>query len=127
MHNDEYGLVLPLPLVPYQVYLLVLHSKTNPQVLEFAENLYRDLKNARIDVLFDDRYESPGVKFNDADLLGIPLRITIAERGITSGEVEFKLRHQKEKLAIPVDEILTTCMNALLRLDREAARISVRE
>ena len=73
-HQDEFGLNLPVSIAPYQVHLVVLPSKKSDQPVIVAEELYRDLQRARIEVLFDDRNESAGVKFNDADLIGNPLK-----------------------------------------------------
>jgi len=121
-HNDPYGLILPFSLAPFQVHLIVLPSKNSDQPLEFAEKLYQELQRARIDVLYDDRKESPGIKFNDADLLGIPLRITVAEKSLSQGQVEFKLRHEKEKTSVMAEEAVSTCMHNLLKLEREIAQ-----
>ena len=78
-NNDEKGIIWPLPIAPYQVHLVAL-SPDSPQVGEAAEKLYEELQAAGLEVLFDDRLESPGVKFNDADLLGMPLRLTVSPR-----------------------------------------------
>ncbi len=125
--NDKFGLVWPVSLTPYQVHLVVLHSKISDLPLEFAENLYQELQRARIEVLFDDRKESPGVKFNDADLLGIPLRITVAEKSLSQGQVEFKIRHEEEKTYVPQEDVVMQCMHTLLRLEREIAQSLVNE
>jgi prolyl-tRNA synthetase len=124
--NDDYGLIWPISLTPYQVHLVVLPSKNTDQPQVFAENLYQELQRARIEVLFDDRKESPGVKFNDADLLGIPLRITVAERSLAQGLVEFKIRHEKEKQSIPLEDVLPQTMHTLLRLERAIAQSLVK-
>ncbi|MDO9086630.1 MAG: proline--tRNA ligase [Anaerolineaceae bacterium] len=121
-YHDQYGLILPLPIAPYQVHLVLLPSKNSNQPLEFADKLYQDLQNARIDVLYDDRKESPGIKFNDADLIGIPLRITVAEKSLSQGQVEFKIRHENEKSSVPVEDAVTTCMHSLLKLERDIAQ-----
>jgi prolyl-tRNA synthetase len=78
---------------------------------------------ARIDVLFDDRSESPGVKFNDADLIGIPLRITVAEKSLNQGGVEMKLRREKEKKLVKLADILPTTMHTLLQLERDVSQL----
>ena len=71
-----------------------------------ANQIYHLLLENGIDVLFDDRDVSPGVKFNDADLIGIPIRLTVSERAMANGGVEFKLRHQPQKNIIALDLIL---------------------
>lgn len=75
--RDGKGIIWPLSIAPYHIYLCPLHFE-NPQVAAEAEKLYADLETEGVEVLFDDRRESPGVKFNDADLLGIPIRVTIS-------------------------------------------------
>jgi prolyl-tRNA synthetase len=98
-YNDEYGLILPITVAPYHVHLVVLSGKKDEsdQTLQAAEKLYQDLTAAGIEVLFDDRDESPGVKFNDADLIGVPLRLTVGSRSLKNGGIEAKLRNQQEK------------------------------
>ena len=101
---DEQGIIWPLALAPYQVYLCTL-GKENPEVSSAAEKLYKDLTAENIEILFDDRQESPGVKFNDADLLGIPLRVVISPRTLKSQSVEIKMRSDKESRYLPLDGI----------------------
>jgi prolyl-tRNA synthetase len=102
-HHDEHGLIWPVTVAPYQVHLVLLRGKGNPQAEETADKLYVDLQAAGIEVLYDDRDESPGVKFNDADLIGLPIRITVSERALGQGGVELKLRHQPDKSIVPLD------------------------
>ena len=90
-HNDENGLVWPLSVAPYQVHLVVLAKGESP-AKEAAETVYAQLGAAGVEVLFDDRQENAGVKFKDADLLGIPLRLTVGDRGLKNGIVELKKR-----------------------------------
>ena len=71
---------------------------------EQAEGLYNALGAAGVEVLFDDRDERPGVKFNDADLIGIPIRITVSERSLADGNVEYKLRRDADRSAVPYDD-----------------------
>lgn len=98
-HNDEQGLCWPIAVAPYEVHLVALRGG-----FEAAEQLYADLKKAGIEVLFDDRDESPGVKFNDADLIGIPIRVTAGKRSLDEGGVELKLREEKDRSLVPLDE-----------------------
>ena len=107
-HHDEHGLVWPISVAPFDVHLILLAGKsTTPgiDVRNIANKLYQDLSLAGIEVLFDDRNESPGVKFNDADLIGIPIRLTVSERTLQSGCVEIKLRTDANKSIIPTDQI----------------------
>ncbi len=101
-YHDSYGLTLPPSVAPFDVALVVLKGD---EVAKIADRLYRDLREADIAVLFDDRFTSPGVKFKDADLRGIPLRITVSERALQQGGVEFKLRTQKERSIVPLKSI----------------------
>ena len=105
-YHDEYGLIWPISVAPFQVHLVVLVGKGGPESLETAEKLYQDLENAGIEVLYDDRLESPGVKFNDADLIGAPIRLTVSERALKSGGVEYKRRDQGERQVVPLDELI---------------------
>ncbi len=124
---DNYGLIMPYTLTPFQVHLVVLPSKTSEQPLQIAEQLYQDLRRARISILFDDRKESPGVKFNDADLIGIPLRITVAEKSLTQGNLEFKLRSEKDRSTVPLEDAVPHTMHILMKLDRFIAQQSTQE
>jgi prolyl-tRNA synthetase len=102
--HDNEGTIWPLSIAPYHIYLCPLHLE-NPQVATKAEKLYADLEAQSLEVLFDDRKESPGVKFNDADLLGIPIRVTISPRTLETNSVEIKRRSEKEATFISLDEI----------------------
>ena len=106
-HHDEYGLIWPLSIAPYHVHMVMLPGKKNRDEVEVvATRFYRDLQAEGIDVLFDDRYDSPGVKFNDADLIGLPIRATISARNLGEKVVEIKRRDQKEKRLIPIDNAI---------------------
>ena len=122
-NNDQFGLILPYLVSPFQVHLVVLPSKNSNEPTLNAEKIYKELMRARIDVLFDDRSESPGTKFNDADLIGIPLRITVAEKSLNQGGVEMKLRREKEKKLVNLADIIPTTMHTLLQLEREVAQL----
>jgi prolyl-tRNA synthetase len=100
--HDGKGIIWPLSIAPYQVYLCPL-SLEKSAVLPTAEKTYYELQKEGIEVLFDDREESPGVKFNDADLLGIPLRLTLSPRTLQSHSIEAKWRTEKEAQLLPLD------------------------
>ena len=102
--HDDKGIIWSLPLAPYHIYLCPLYLE-NPQVAATAENLYAELEAEGLEVLFDDRRESPGVKFNDADLLGIPIRVTISPRTLEKDSVEIKKRSEKETQLVPLEGI----------------------
>jgi len=105
IHNDERGLNWPsAETAPFDVHLTLLSSKTGQPESEAAA-LYERLSAAGYSVLFDDRGDSPGVKFNDADLIGVPLRITVSERALRNGGVELKLRAGGDAAVIPLDQV----------------------
>ena len=101
-NHDENGIVFPIPVAPFEVSILPLQMH-NDDVVNAADKIYEDLVKSGIDVLLDDRDERAGVKFNDADLLGIPVRITVGSRGLKNGEVEVKLRSEAESFTVPLD------------------------
>ena len=104
-HHDDKGIIWPVSIAPYHVYLCPLYQKDS-KAPEIAEKLYADLEAAGIEVLFDDRKESPGVKFNDADLLGIPFRVTVSPRTLEKTAVELKKRSEKDSQIVPLTEII---------------------
>jgi len=103
-NHDDKGIIWPTPIAPYHIYLCPLHREGS-KVSEIAENLYAELESEGLEVLFDDREESPGVKFNDADLLGIPIRVTVSPRTLEKDSVELKWRSQKETELVPIGGI----------------------
>ncbi|MFP4395450.1 MAG: proline--tRNA ligase [Anaerolineales bacterium] len=121
-HNDEYGLIWPITIAPYQVHITALTGR-DEKVAQIADRLYADLKAAGVEALYDDRDESPGVKFNDADLLGMPLRITVGSRGLKKGVVELKRRDRLERASVPLDKIIATVQAEIAAL---AAKIEAR-
>ena len=126
-YHDDYGLIMPVSIAPFQVHLIVLPSKKSDEPVKVAEQLYQDLVRARIEVLFDDRNESAGVKFNDADLIGNPLRITVAEKSLSQGVIEFKLRNEKDRFTVPLEDAVSKSFEMLLKLDRDIAQKVVQE
>jgi prolyl-tRNA synthetase len=106
-NHDEKGIIWPPTLAPYRVYLCPLY-KEGSKVEEVAEKLYAELEAEGLEVLFDDRPESPGVKFNDADLLGIPLRLTVSPRTLDKDSVELKKRSEKESELVPLADVVKT-------------------
>jgi prolyl-tRNA synthetase len=112
-HHDDYGLRWPASIAPFHVHLVLLAKKA-PQAVEVADRLYTELWAAGIEVLYDDREEpSPGVKFNDADLLGLPLRITVSARSLEQGGVELKRRSRDERQVVPLDSLLDVVQREL--------------
>ncbi|MFC1899230.1 proline--tRNA ligase [Chloroflexota bacterium] len=121
--HDDKGIIWPTSVAPYQVHLCPLY-RDNSDVAETAENIYSELKNQDLEVLFDDRDESPGIKFNDADLLGVPLRITVSQRTLEKNSAEIKWRTEKEAELMPlkglsgkIKELINTCLAELSNPD----------
>ncbi|HET7768682.1 MAG TPA: proline--tRNA ligase [Chloroflexota bacterium] len=104
-HHDERGIVWPAPVAPYDVHLVALNVD-NPEVKSAAERVYAELSAAHRAVLYDDRVESPGVKFNDADLIGLPVRITVGPRGLREGVVEVRDRASGGNRQVPLTGVL---------------------
>jgi prolyl-tRNA synthetase len=116
-NHDDKGIIWPIAIAPYQIYLCPLRLE-NPNVAEAAEKLYQSLTRKNLEVLFDDRDESPGVKFNDADLLGIPLRLTISPRTLESQSIEIKWRKEKQTELVPLEEITTKIKKLLQKTQK---------
>ncbi len=103
-NHDENGMILPMPLAPFQVLVTMLNPKDD-QVREAAEKLYQQLLALNIETLLDDRDERPGIKFKDADLIGIPLRVTVGARNLKEGNVELKIRKSGVTSMFSLDEM----------------------
>ncbi|HSQ26677.1 MAG TPA: His/Gly/Thr/Pro-type tRNA ligase C-terminal domain-containing protein, partial [Anaerolineales bacterium] len=122
-HHDQYGLTWPVTVTPYAVQMVLLGGKNKPggqDTRKIADQLYHQLNSAAIEVLLDDRDESPGVKFNDADLIGNPLRVTVSERALSSGGVEYKHRALPEKEIIPIEQVITRIAKDIQLMEAEA-------
>jgi len=119
-NHDEGGILWPLSIAPYEVHLLALQPK-DQGVMDACERLYKELGDAGLEVLFDDRKERPGAKFADADLIGIPLRIAVGKRTLGEGEVEFKWRADAEASRVPVEDIVGKVAE-LARTEKERLR-----
>jgi prolyl-tRNA synthetase len=113
-HHDDQGLCWPPSLAPFDVHLVGLCRDPEP-----CDDLYESLIGAGLSVLFDDRSERAGVKFNDADLMGVPVRLTLGDRSLSRREVEMKLRREAERLSLPIDEAAHRSRAELDRIQRE--------
>ncbi len=113
-YSDDYGLMWPISVAPYHVHIVALRGGE-----EQAEKLYGDLQAAGIEVLYDDRKGSPGVKFNDADLIGIPIRLTTSERSSTENSVEVKLRSEKDRSEVPYGDAVSHVIELKIKLETE--------
>jgi prolyl-tRNA synthetase len=115
-HHDEYGLTWPVTVAPYHVHLVTLPGG---EAEGAATRLYDELRAAGIEVLFDDRNERPGVKFMDADLIGLPLRITLGEKSLKKGGAELKRRNSKESVITPLDKTVEKVRLEIRELETE--------
>lgn len=116
-YHDEYGIVWPLMVAPYHAIITIINNK-NEEQKELGEKLYKDLQNKGIEVLLDDRKERPGVKFNDRDLIGIPIRITVG-RGAKENIVEYSTRRDGENIEISAVEIMDRIKDEFKKEDIE--------
>ena len=110
---DENGIIFPLSMAPFAVVICPIGWEKSEAVKTAANQLYADLQQAGVDVLLDDRGERPGVMFAESDLMGIPHRIVIGDRGLAENKVEYKARTQKEAHNLLVSEVLSLIRNAL--------------
>ena len=111
--NDEKGIIFPLSMAPFELVICPIGMDKSELVKNTAEKLYQDCKNAGIDVLLDDRNERPGVMFAESDLIGIPHRIVIGERGLSAENVEYKARNQADAQHILLQDALIGIKHAL--------------
>ena len=111
-NHDAAGIIWPEPIAPFRVVLVPLNAPKSPKVRELADQLYAELQAAGIDVLLDDRDARPGVKFADAELLGIPHRVVISDRGIEAGKLEYRHRRASANEDWPMGEVLARLLAA---------------
>jgi len=102
--NDKDGIIFPVSIAPFEV-IIVTVNQDDTEVVQTAEKIYSELKDKGVEVLLDDRDERAGVKFKDADLIGIPVRITVGKKAIQQGNVEIKLRTEPKPRLIPVGDV----------------------
>jgi len=117
-HHDERGLMWPAAIAPYPVHMVVLPGREVDTGV-IAASVEAALTAADLEPLVDDREESAGVKFNDADLIGLPVRLTVSERAYKQGGVEFKLRDSAESRVIPLEQIVKEVRMAIDLLSQE--------
>lgn len=109
-HHDQHGIIWPKTMAPFDIVILPLNHHKNPQVLETAHHLYDEMRAKGLDVLLDDRDERPGVKFADADLIGIPQRLIISEKTLAEQKIEYRLRYENCAKLVPLDNIIDICL-----------------
>lgn len=120
-HHDENGLRWPITVAPYHVHLVGLFSNSR-EIRNTAEELYDRLQAEGIEVLLDDRDEPAGVKFKDADLIGLPLRLTVSERSLQGGGVELKRRYSQERTIVALEEVIARVKVEMQAMNEEIAQ-----
>ena len=115
-HHDEKGIAWPISIAPYTVHLIGLGLHKSQEAVKVCNEIHDALEKIGIDVLFDDRDVSPGIKFNDADLIGLPFQLIVGEKGLQQGQLELKIRKTHERLSIAIsldDTLVLTVVNAI--------------
>jgi len=110
-NHDENGIIWPIPIAPFEV--VIITTGKDAEVARVAEGIYSELREKGVDVILDDRDERAGVKFNDADLIGFPLRITVGSKGLANGTVEWSLRRDRQKQNASPSEVVTRVIERL--------------
>ena len=106
-NHDQRGIVFPSPIAPFEACLVPIGFHKSAAVRQAAEQLYAELGAAGVDVLMDDREERPGVLFADMDLIGIPHRVVLSERGLAAGNAEYKGRRDEKPRELPLKDIVS--------------------
>jgi prolyl-tRNA synthetase len=115
--HDKDGIIWPVAIAPFHIHMVVLDPE-NVEVMQAAELMYRELQMRGLEVLMDDRAERPGVKFKDADLLGMPVRLNIGGRGMQAGEVELITRRTKEMQKVKIESAVEKVTELVRELGR---------
>ena len=115
-NHDEMGIIWPHAIAPFDVIIVPIGLHKSEQVANTAETIYNKLLATGFDVLLDDRDERPGVMFAEADLLGIPHRLVIGDRGLKQGTIEYKQRTAAKAETLPLDGVIDT-LSALIEAD----------
>ncbi len=114
-NSDEWGIRWPVSIAPFEV-IVTPANVTDPKSKEVSDTIYADLKAKGVEVLLDDRDERAGIKFKDADLIGIPVRVTVGEKSLAKGVVEIKLRTEAKAEEVPLDKAIEKTLELVLRL-----------
>jgi prolyl-tRNA synthetase len=112
-NNDKYGIIWPQSVAPFDLAIVPMNMHKSHRIPDIANSLYQGLKDAGVDVLFDDRKERPGVMFNDMELVGVPFTLVIGERNLDENKVELKNRRTGEKLMIDIDTAIESIKAAM--------------
>jgi len=121
-NNDENGIIWPVAVAPFHVHVIPVNVKVEEQ-LQTSEQIAEQLHQAGVEVLFDDRPERAGVKFKDADLIGLPLRITVSDKAAEEGTVELRVRKTGEAFQVKLEELATEVKALLARVDHTGAEL----
>ena len=105
-HHDDYGPIWPMSVAPWQVHLCGVRAADTAEVREVSDKLYNDLQAAGVEVIYDDRKVNPGVMFSDADLLGVPVRVTVSPRNLKENVIEVTSRDKSFSAKVPVEGAL---------------------
>ncbi len=115
LNHDDNGVIWPISIAPFEV-LVTTANPNDEEVAAAAEKIYLELLDNNIDVAYDDRNQRAGVKFKDADLIGIPVRVTVGKKTLENGEVEIKLRREADRVAVPVDKAIEKVLETVAML-----------
>ena len=113
-NNDDNGIIWPIPIAPFQVVIVPINMRRSDDLKQAAETLYNEMKAAGIDVLFDDRDSRPGVMFADMELIGIPMRVVMSDKGLGKGIVEYKGRTDSDATDVARDQIVQFVLEKLV-------------
>ena len=115
--HDEHGICWPVSIAPYSIHMIGLGLHKSQEAVDACIAIHDALEQSGIDVLFDDRDVSPGIKFNDADLIGLPLQLIIGEKGLQQGQFEMKIRKSQERqiIAINKEQMIQQTVNAIIQ------------
>jgi prolyl-tRNA synthetase len=116
-YHDENGIIWPKNIAPYQVEIIPLNYQDDDDIKAAADKIYSDLIENGIDCLMDDRSERAGVKFNDADLIGLPVRIVIGQRNLKNGRIELRARTEKNAELVEIKDVIKEVTELLERLN----------
>jgi prolyl-tRNA synthetase len=122
--HDDKGILWPISVAPYHVSLIAIGSANDTETLAVADRIYGELTAAGVEVLYDDRDERPGVKFNDADLIGNPLRVAVSSRNLANNQIELKRRAASEPEFVPLNDAVEKIGQELATITDEEQRLA---
>jgi prolyl-tRNA synthetase len=117
-NHDDRGIIWPVTIAPFEIALLPMNLYKSQRLQDAAEKLYQELRNNGFDVLFDDRKERAGVMFADMELIGIPHRLVLSDRGLDAGTVEYKGRCDKDSQDLPMEGLIKLLKDKLKKDDK---------